>query len=174
MLKFAIVGCGRISYKHVEAIVSNKEEAVLVSVCDVVEEKAIEKKNQYIEEMGKEYKVSVYTDYKEMLEKEDIDVICIATESGYHPDIAIYCMEHKKHIIVEKPMALSIEDADRMIESSKKNGVKLCVSHQNRFNKPIQQLRGAIEKNRFGRIINGTARILWNRNMGYYTQAPLK
>ncbi|WP_142412984.1 Gfo/Idh/MocA family protein [Hathewaya massiliensis] len=172
MLKFAIIGCGRISYKHVEAIVSNKEEAVLVSVCDVVEEKAIEKKNQYIEEMGKEYEVSVYTDYKEMLQKEDIDVICIATESGYHPDIAIYCMEHKKHVIVEKPMALSIEDADRMIACSKENGVKLCVSHQNRFNKPIQQLRTAVEKNRFGRVINGTARILWNRNMGYYTQAP--
>ncbi|CBZ04986.1 oxidoreductase [Clostridium botulinum A2B3 87] len=171
-LKFAIVGCGRISYKHVEAIINNKEEAELVAVCDVVEEKAIEKKNDYISKSSKEANVNIYTDYKEMLEKEEIDVVTIATESGYHPEIAINCMDKKKHIICEKPMALSVDDADRMIESAKKNNVKLCVSHQNRFNKPIQQLRKAVEANRFGRLVNGTARILWNRNMGYYHQAP--
>ncbi|AWZ49121.1 oxidoreductase [Clostridiaceae bacterium 14S0207] len=172
MLKLAIIGCGRISYKHVEAIISNKDEAVLVAVCDVVKEKAEEKKNGYLEKMGNEYKVNVYTDYREMLEKEDIDVVTIATESGYHPEIAINCMNKKKHVIVEKPMALSIEDADKMIKTAKNNNVKLCVSHQNRFNKPIQQLRRAIESDRFGRLVNGTARILWNRNMGYYNQAP--
>ncbi len=171
-LKFAIVGCGRISYKHVEAIINNKEEAELVAVCDVIEENAIEKKNDYISKSSKEANVNIYTDYKEMLEKEDIDVVTIATESGYHPEIAINCMDKKKHIICEKPMALSVDDADRMIESAKKNNVKLCVSHQNRFNKPIQQLRKAVEANRFGRLVNGTARILWNRNMGYYHQAP--
>ncbi|KMT22613.1 Gfo/Idh/MocA family protein [Clostridium cylindrosporum] len=171
-LKFAIIGCGRISYKHVEAIVNNYEEAELVAVCDVVPEKAEEKKSQYINEIGKDANVSVYVDYKEILDKENIDVAAIATESGYHKDIAINCMKKGVHVIVEKPMALSVDDADEMIKCARENNVKLCVSHQNRFNKPIQDLRRAIEENRFGRVINGTARILWNRNMGYYTQAP--
>lgn len=171
-LRFAIIGCGRISYKHVEAIVSNKEEAELVAVCDILKENAESKKAEYIKKLGKVAEVSVYVDYKEMLEKEKIDAVSIATESGYHPEIAIYCMNKGKHVIVEKPMALSIEDADSMIKCAKDNNVKLCVSHQNRFNKPIQELRAAIEGNRFGRLVNGTARILWNRNMDYYTQAP--
>jgi predicted dehydrogenase len=81
-------------------------------------------------------------------------------------------MNSGKHVIVEKPMALSTQDADRMIQCARKNNVKLCVSHQNRFNEPIQKLRSAIDSNRFSKLVNGTARILWNRNMGYYTQAP--
>ncbi|QGU94987.1 gfo/Idh/MocA family oxidoreductase [Clostridium bovifaecis] len=171
-LKFAIIGCGRISYKHVEGLVNNREEAVLVATCDVDINKAAEKKKEYIEKMGEGFVVNTYSDYKEMLEKEDIDVITIATESGYHPEIAIYCMKKGKHAVVEKPMALSVEDADEMIRVSKENNVKLSICHQNRFNKPIQQLRKAIEENRFGKLVNGTARILWNRNMGYYEQAP--
>lgn len=171
-LKFAIVGCGRISYKHVEALINNKDEAILVAVCDIIEKNAVQKKDEYIKLFGDKANVNVYTDYKEMLSKENIDVVTIATESGYHPEIAIYCMNAKKNVICEKPMALSIEDADQMIKCSKENNVKLCVSHQNRFNKAIQQLRNALEENRFGRIINGTARILWNRNMNYYIQAP--
>lgn len=172
-LRFAIIGCGRISYKHVEALLQNSDEAVLVSVCDIIETNADAKKKEYETKINdNSITVNVYTDYKEMLEKETIDVVTIATESGYHPEIAIYCMNRGIHVIVEKPMALSIEDADKMIESAKKNNVKLCVSHQNRFNAPIQKLRTAVEDDRFGKLVNGTARILWNRNMGYYEQAP--
>ena len=172
-LKFAIIGCGRISYKHVEALYENKEESELVAVCDVIEEKAKEKKNEYLEKMqDSSLNVNVYTDYKKMIEKENIDVVTIATESGYHAQIAIYAMNKGKNAIVEKPMALSIKDADEMIEVADKNNVKLCINHQNRFNKPIQKLREAIKNNKFGKITNATARILWNRNMGYYEQAP--
>lgn len=171
-IRMAIIGCGRISYKHVEAIIQNKDEIELVAVCDVVEANAMAKKDEYITKIGKDVEVKVYTDYKEMLEKADIDMLSIATESGYHPEISIYCMNKGKHVLVEKPMALSIQDADRMIECANKNNVKLCVSHQNRFNEPIQKLRAAVDENRFGKLVNGTARILWNRNMGYYTQAP--
>lgn len=170
-LRFAIIGCGRISYKHVEALIKNNESAVLVSVCDIREDNAKAKKSEY-EKAITNSNVSIYVDFKEMLQKEDIDVVTIATESGYHPEIAIYSMEHGKHVICEKPMALSIEDADKMIAVAKKNNVKLGVCHQNRFNDSIQQLRTAIEADRFGRLFNGTARILWNRNMGYYEQAP--
>ena len=171
-LKFAIIGCGRISYKHVEGLVNNKEEAVLVATCDIDIEKANAKRDEYIEKMEENVTVNTYTDYKEMLEKEDIDVVTIATESGYHPEIAIYAMKKGKHTVVEKPMALSIDDANEMIKVAKENNVKLAICHQNRFNKPIQQLRKAMDEGRFGRLVNGTARILWNRNEGYYKQAP--
>lgn len=172
-LKFAIIGCGRISYKHVEALVENKDEAELVAACDIKLELAEAKKEEYLTKMKDDsLKVSTYTDYKEMLEKEDIDVVTIATESGYHAEIAIYCMNKGKHVLVEKPMALSIDDANKMIETAKKNNVKLSVCHQNRFNKPIQKLRSAVEEGKFGRIMNGTARILWRRDENYYKQAP--
>ncbi len=171
-LKIAIIGCGRISYKHVEAIFNNDKEAELVAVCDIIESLAQQIKEKYVNLKGNDCKVTVYTDYKDMLDKEEIDLVTIATESGYHAEIAMECMKHKKHVIVEKPMALSIKDADAMIACAKENKVKLCVSHQNRFNKPIRELKKAIDSNRFGKIINGTARILWNRNMNYYRQAP--
>lgn len=171
-LRFAIIGCGRISYKHVEAIVNNREEAVLIAACDVIEEKAADKKAEYIKLLNETVDVNIYTDYKDMLKNEKIDGVAICTESGYHPEISIYCMNNGIHVICEKPMALSTDDADRMIESARKNKVKLCVSHQNRFNLPIHKLRNAVEEKRFGKLINGTARILWNRNMGYYEQAP--
>lgn len=172
-LKFAIIGCGRISYKHVEALFNNREEAELVATCDVVLEKAEAKRAEYIEKTGVAAdSVHAYTDYKEMLEKEEIDVVTIATESGYHAEIAIYAMNKGAHALIEKPMAMSIDDANEMIKVAKENNVKLAVCHQNRFNKPIQKLREAMEAGKFGKLVNGTARILWNRNMGYYNQAP--
>ena len=171
-LKFAIIGCGRISYKHVEALVNNREEAELVATCDVVLEKAEAKRDEYIEKSGCNADcVHAYTDYKEMLDKEDIDVVTIATESGYHAEIAIYSMKKGASALIEKPMAMSIDDANEMIKVAKENNVKLCVCHQNRFNKPVQKLRDAMEDGKFGKLVNGTARILWNRNMGYYDQA---
>ncbi|MCQ4923225.1 Gfo/Idh/MocA family oxidoreductase [Tissierella carlieri] len=170
-LKFAIIGCGRISYKHVEALINNKEEAELIAVCDLIEEKAVDRKKQY-ETTIKDVNIKVYTDYIEMLKNEDIDVVTIATESGYHGKHAIDCLNNNTHLLIEKPMALSIEDADHVIALSKEKGKKVCISHQNRFNPPIQKLRRAIEEGRFGKIINGTARILWTRDDNYYKQAP--
>ncbi|MDP4177088.1 MAG: Gfo/Idh/MocA family oxidoreductase [Bacillota bacterium] len=170
-LKFAIIGCGRISYKHVEALYRNVEEADLVATCDIIIDKAIQRKTEY-ENLINRKTVNTYKDYKEMILRENIDVITIATESGYHAEIALYAMNAGKHVICEKPMALSIKDAQKMIDCSKKNNVKLSICHQNRFNKCIVDLRKAVESNRFGKLINGTARILWNRNMDYYIQAP--
>lgn len=172
--KFAIIGCGRISHKHIEALVNNSEEAELVAVCDIILEKMDKDIDEYyksMEEMGLKKEVKEYVDYKEMLEKEDIDVVAICTESGYHAKHAIDCLNAGKHVLVEKPMALSSADADGMIRLAKEKDLKLGVCHQNRFNPPIQKLRRAIEEGRFGKVINGTARILWNRNNDYYKQA---
>jgi len=172
MLKLAIIGCGRISYKHIQAAVDNQDRVKLVAVCDVIMENAQSRAEQYGEGIKKQDKTHVYKDYREMIEQEDIDIISICTESGYHAEQAIYCMKKGKHVIVEKPMALSTSDAQEMIDTSKRYSVKLCVSHQNRFNPAIQRLRKALEEGRFGRIFAGNARILWNRGDDYYLQAP--
>jgi len=107
-----------------------------------------------------------------MLKNQKIDAVSICTESGYHAKHAIDCLNHGIHVLVEKPMALSLEDSDRIIKLGKENNLKIGVCHQNRFNPPIQKLRRAIEEGRFGKIINGTARILWTRDQNYYDQAP--
>lgn len=172
-MKFAIIGCGRISYKHVEGLVENSNVAELVATCDIKIELAQAKKDEYLNKMqDNSLHVGIYEDYKIMLEEEDIDVVTIATESGYHAEIAIYCMNKGKHVVVEKPMAMSIQDAEEMIKVAKKNNVKLSVAHQNRFNKPIQKLREAVEAGDFEKIMNGTARVLWRRDDNYYKQAP--
>lgn len=169
-LRFAILGCGRISSKHVEAIINNKEDAELVAVYDIIEELAIDKKEQY--ELSIEgSNVKVYTDYNEFLNDKDIDVVTIATISGYHAKQAIDCLNHDKHILIEKPMALTIEDADKIIALGKEKNKKVCVSHQNRFSPAVQRLRQAVEEGRFGKLVHGTARILWARDDNYYKQA---
>lgn len=169
-LRFALIGCGRISKNHIVASAENKDICELVAVCDQVTERAEQKAAQYEELMG--VRPAVYADYKKMLEEMEIDCCAIATESGYHAEIALYCIQHGKHVLVEKPMALSTADAEKMIAEAKAHKVTLGVCHQNRFNAPIQQLHKALEDGRFGKLVNGTARILWNRTMPYYEQAP--
>ena len=170
-LRAAIIGCGRISSKHIEALVNNSDKINLVALCDRTISKAINNKEFYLGKIRQDNNINIYRDYKKMLENEKIDMVAICTESGYHAEISIYCMNKGVHVICEKPMALSISDADEMIETSKRNKVKLCINHQNRFNPPIQKLRKAVELNKFNKIINGTARILWNRGNDYYNQA---
>ena len=174
-LKFALIGCGRISANHIEALIDNYQDAELVSVCDLIKGKAESKADEYVLKASKENfsveRPKVFTDYQKMLQEEDLDVCSICTESGYHAEISINCITLKKHILVEKPMAMSLLDADRMIKTAEENKVKLSVCYQNRFNPTIQRLRQAIDESRFGRIIAGTARILWNRNREYYNQA---
>ena len=167
-----VIGCGRISYKGIEAIVNNKEFLKLVATCDPDIDKAVAKKNEYLEKINRDDKVNVYRDYREMIEKEQVDIAYIATESGYHPEIGMNCMNRGINVIIEKPMALSTKDAEAMIACAKENGVKMSIAHQNRFNKAVQKLRKEVEAGSFGKLVNGTARILWNRNMGYYEQAP--
>lgn len=174
-LKLALIGCGRISDSHLKAILDNYCDIELVAVCDIIESKAGFKAINYLSKAREKYVLitwpKVYSDYKEMLKKEDIDICSICTESGYHVGIALYCLDHGKHVIVEKPMAMSISEANKMIKTAHNNKLKLAVCHQNRFNKPIQKLRQAVNEGRFGRIFAGTARILWNRSKEYYDKA---
>lgn len=170
-LKFAILGCGRIAYKHVEALINNSDDSELVAVCDLIEQRAEDRKAQYLEEFPNA-EVKVYTDYAKMLEEVDADVVTIATESGYHGKHALDVLKSGAHVLIEKPMALSLEEIDQINALADEKNLKVCVSHQNRFNRPIQKLKRALDEGRFGKLINGTARILWTRDQHYYELAP--
>ncbi len=165
ILNFALVGCGRIAKKHAELLGTGQiPNARLAAVCDIVEEKA--------KFFGEKYNVPYYTDMDEMMQKENIDVVSVLTESGNHAKHTIHLSQYGKHIIVEKPMALTLDDADRMIEACDRNNCKLFVVKQNRFNLPVQKLREALEKGRFGKLVLGTVRVRWMRDQNYYNLAP--
>lgn len=167
-MKYALIGCGRISTNHIKAAVLNKLE--IVAVCDIVPERM----NEVLAKHGLENSAEIarYTDYKKMIaEHSDIRLISIATESGKHAEIALYCMEHGIHVIIEKPMAMSIADADKIIVAAQKHNVKVSACHQNRFNIAVQQMRRAVENGRFGKISHGSIHVRWNRNKDYYDQA---
>lgn len=174
-LKASIIGCGRVSYKHIDALVDNYSRMELISVCDIYPNRMdylIDYYYNKIDDKNKSLlKINKYVDYIEMLEKEDADIVIITTANGYHAKHALDSLNRGKHVLVEKPLALSIEDADSMILSAKKNNVKLGVCYQQRFNPVIQKVKRAIDEGRFGRLVNVTGRILWNRNDEYYKQA---
>lgn len=162
-LRFGLVGCGRIANKHAEALQSHLTQAELSSVCDIDYHKA--------STIGTKYHVPFYTSYDEMLSKHEVDVVTVLTESGNHARHAIDIVnKYKKHIVVEKPMALTLDDADAMIEACDLQGVKLFVVKQNRYNLPVMKLRSALEGNRFGKIVLGTVRVRWCRPQRYYDQ----
>lgn len=170
-LKFGIVGCGRISTRHIDAIINNKEDAELVAVYDIVEALAMDKKNYY-EERIKDGNVIVHKNYEDFLKDENIDIVTIASISGYHAQHALDSINHNKHVLIEKPIALSIEDTNKIIELAKEKNRKVGVAHVNRFMPPIQKLRRALEEGRFGKLIHGSARTLWARDNNYYKVAP--
>jgi len=172
MLNFVIIGCGRIANKIIDGIISNSEKAKLVAVCDILEDKMQQIKNRYIEKSNVLDEVIEVSDYKKVLEKVKIDVAIISTESGYHEEIGLYFLENGVNIIIEKPIAMSIQGAQKLVDMAKEKNLKLAACHQNRFNYPIQLLKKAIKENRLGRIFNGMARILWTRDDNYYLQAP--
>lgn len=167
-MNYALIGCGRISTNHIKAAVNNKLN--IVAVCDVVEDNM----ESLLAKHGLEKETSIkrYTDYKQLIKENDIELISIATESGLHAEIAIYCIEHGINVIIEKPMAMSIEDANKIIEMAEKKNVKVSACHQNRFNIAVQEMRKALEAGRFGKLSHGTIHVRWNRNQNYYTQAP--
>jgi len=173
MQKVALIGCGRISHKHIEGFVKNADRMRLAATCDPRTDRAGAKAAEYCEAMSTTGDVpSAYADYGKMLAEVRPDIVTIATESGYHARIAIECLEAGSHVICEKPLALSIRDADAMIAAAKKADRKLALCFQNRFNAPVQRTRRALEAGRFGKILHGMIQVRWNRNEGYYSQAP--
>lgn len=162
-LKIALVGCGRIAQRHAELLGRGQiAGAGLAAVCDIVPAKA--------KALGEKYGVPHYTDMLEMMAKTPADAVSVLTESGNHARHVVALSKFKKHIIVEKPMALTLDDADAMIKACADAGVKLFVVKQNRFNVPVVKLRQALEAGRFGKLVLGTVRVRWCREQNYYDQ----
>ncbi len=165
-MRYALIGCGRISPNHIVAAQQNNLD--IVAICDM----SFNNMKDKVVKFKLPSSVKCYIDYKEMLIAEQPELVAIATESGKHAQIALDCMiiTHA-NLIIEKPIALSLEDADRIISVANQEGVKVCACHQNRFNKSIQKIREAIEMERFGKMLYGTAHIRWARDYEYYSRA---
>ena len=165
MRKFSIIGCGRISKRHSDLLGSGQiRGAVLAAVCDVDEAKA--------KTLAEKFDVPYYTDMDLMMQNEDIDVCSILTPSGMHAEHTVRLAKYGKDIVVEKPMALTLDDADAMVRACDINNCKLFVIKQNRFNVPVIKMREALGAGKFGQLVLGTVRVRWARHQAYYDQDP--
>jgi len=161
--RIALVGCGRISKNHFEAI-DKIDGLELVAVSDADPERA--------KRAGLEWKVPYFSSYEKMLAESNADVVTIATPSGLHPEQGIAAAKAGKHVVMEKPMAISLTGADALVQACDKAGVQLFVVKQNRLNPPVQLLKRAVDRNRFGRIYMASCAVHWARPQEYYDQAP--
>lgn len=162
-MNIGIIGCGFIAKKHALAV-ENLSNAKLVAVCDQVPEN--------MEYYKKEYNAITYLDFSDMLKNPDIDIICICTPSGSHAKIAEKVAQAKKHLIIEKPIAMTLEETDSIIKSAKANGVKLTIIHPNRYRTAIQEAKKLLNQNLLGKISHANCLVNWNRDQEYYDQAP--
>lgn len=163
MVNFAIIGCGKIGIRHINFL-KNIDGTKVLAVADVIEEKAKQAAASY------NSTVKVFKDYKDLLKIPDIDIVNICTPSGLHAQHSIDSLNAGKHVICEKPMALKIEDADKMIQAARNNKKYLFIIKQNRFNTPIKILKDALDKNMFGKIYTISSNVIWNRRPEYYTE----
>lgn len=168
-LRYALIGCGRIAPNHIAACMNNAGSLELCAVCDLVPERM----EGVLAPLGPQQRNAVrrYRNHREMLEKEKPELCAIATESGEHARIGLDALRAGANVIIEKPIALSLADARALIAEADRRGLRLCACHQNRFNKSIRKIRTAVEEQRFGRMLHGTAHVRWNRGQSYYEQA---
>src|SRR5689334_10631838 len=161
--KVALVGCGRISRNHFEAL-HKIEGLTLTAVCDIVPDRA----RAAAEQQG----VDAFTAYEELLQRADCDVVSVCTPSGLHSAQGVVAARAGKHVVTEKPMSISLAQADDLVKACDDAGVHLFVVKQNRLNPPIQLLRRAVDKGRFGRIFLANTTVRWQRPQDYYDAAP--
>lgn len=162
-VRVALVGCGRISGNHVSAI-DRVDGLELVAVADV----EIDRANALADGRG----IPAFRTLEDMLSDVECDVVALCTPSGLHPAQGIVAARAGKHVVTEKPMAISLADADALVQACDAAGVHLFVVKQNRLNPPIQLLRRAVDKGRFGRIYLANTTVRWTRPQEYYDAAP--
>ncbi|MFA7468829.1 MAG: Gfo/Idh/MocA family oxidoreductase, partial [Desulfotomaculaceae bacterium] len=163
-IRFGIVGCGHASKNHARALLQ-LPGAELAAACDT--------DAGALENFTRLYGIRGYLHYEEMLEKEkNLDVMIICTPSEMHTAMGIMAACRGKHVLMEKPMALSLESADRLIKACEKEGVYLSVVLQNRFKPAMQILKLAADGAKFGQLSHGVATVRWNRNNDYYSRRP--
>lgn len=158
-IKFGIVGCGRIARVHAEEILA-MPQATLAAVCDI--------DRRVLQGLTNLFGVKGYLDYAEMLEEKELDVIVICTPSGLHAEMGIMAAQAGKHVLVEKPIAMTLEDAERFINTCEERGVLLSVVLQKRFKPLFLAIKSAVEEGRFGKLSHAGATVRWNRDEAYF------
>ncbi len=160
-IKFALIGCGAIANKHMIAI-NRLNNAEIVGAYDI--------DSFAVQAFGEKNSIHAFTNVEKMIENTKPDVLNILTPSGIHAANLMELMHFNKHYVVEKPLALRLDQIDRIIEQCDTRGIKIFVVQQNRFNPPIQKLKEALKKGRFGKLVLGTVRVRWCRPQAYYDQ----
>ena len=158
MIKFALIGCGRIAQRHAEHI---SNFGILTAVCDIVPEKA--------DQLARQHQAKAYYDVDEMLRNEkEVEVVTIATPNGLHCEHTIKGLRAGKHVLCEKPMAISVHDCGEMIKEAEKANRRLFIVKQNRFNPPVQAVKAIVDEGKLGKILSVQLSCFWNRNEAYY------
>ncbi|MED5619479.1 Gfo/Idh/MocA family protein [Ideonella sp. BN130291] len=163
-IRFALVGCGRISANHVAALAKHEQRAELVAVCD--------NRPAALEAAVAKTGAAGFASLDALLAESDADIVVLATPSGLHPRQAIKVAQAGRHVLTEKPMATKFDEGMQMVRACRDAGVKLFVVKQNRLNSTMQLLKGAIEQQRFGRIFMVNVNVFWTRPQSYYDDAP--
>lgn len=157
-INFAIIGCGRIAQRHAEHI---NNVGNLVAVCDTVTSKS--------EALATKYNAIAYTNIEDLLATEkSVDVVAICSPNGLHATHAIMALNAGYHVLVEKPMAISVNDCGEMIKAAERANRRLFAIKQNRFNPPVAAVKEAIDKGILGKIYSIQLSCFWNRNPDYY------
>jgi len=163
LVRVALLGCGRISQTHFDAI-RDVDDLELAAVCDTIEERA--------REAGARNDVPWFTSYAKMLADVPCEAVAVCTPSGLHPPHGIQAARAGKHVICEKPMAITLSAADELVHACDEQGVHLFVVKQNRLNPAVQLVKRALDKGRFGRLYLANTTVRWTRPQVYYDQAP--
>lgn len=163
-MKYALIGCGMISPNHIKAALASDLE--IVALCDLIEENR-QKALELIPE-DKRDGIKLYSDHQEMLKEVKPELVAIALGSGLKRKLSIDCMRAGANVIVEKPIALSLEDADAMINTANELGLKLIINHQLRFGNTVRALKKESDNGEFGKILHGTVQVRRNRNKAYF------
>ncbi|WP_453990411.1 Gfo/Idh/MocA family protein [Bacillus nitroreducens] len=170
MIRFGLIGCGYISKKHVQSLAQHKD-AVLMAVSDLNESRMDAARELYQTLSGKMEQINYYKDYEKMLRDQDIDVVIICSFSGLHAEMAKKALQSNKHVILEKPMALSIEESNELITLANQQNKQLMICHQLRFQPLMQKIKKVIKEGKLGEIYLGVASFRINRSSEYYTSA---
>ncbi|RKQ32474.1 Gfo/Idh/MocA family protein [Oceanobacillus halophilus] len=162
MLNVAIIGTGAISPSHIEAYLQFPEHCKIVALCDIYPEKAGHQAKEF------NLDVEVYDDHKQMLDRNDIDLVSVCTPPYTHSEITINLLDAGKNVLVEKPMASSIEECNAMNEAAERNQKMLSVISQNRFRTPMMKLKKVLETKMMGPIVHAQVDSFWWRGHSYY------
>ena len=163
MPKAAIIGCGDVSIVHFEAL-AGMDDAELVAVCDTDPERRAAAQQAY--------GVRAFEDYREMLDVAAPDVVHITTPHHEHAAIAIDCLRRGINVVLEKPLAHTLADGERLLAAAADSTARIGLCFQNRYNAPVQEMRRLLDSGELGKVLGASATVMWHRHADYYLSRP--